>query len=132
LENFAGERHALKEPHQSIFLQEGKPGVESLWPNFNLTDSLKNQNQCLGHLECLPSWFNFTGIVLWLLIKCFILKNLVSSKQGFPAMGTGPPIKDIFIREKVTLSLGLIVGSEPRAASSALGRSLLLPGRQQC
>lgn len=65
------------------FLQGGKQSMESLRPSFNLTDNLKNQNHCLGHSECLSSWFNFPGIVLWLLIKCFILKNLVSSKQGF-------------------------------------------------
>lgn len=34
--------------YQSISLQEGKPGAESPWPNFNLTDNFKNQNQRLG------------------------------------------------------------------------------------
>ena len=75
------------EMYQSIYLQEGKLSVESLWPNFNLTDNLKNQNQHLGHLECLSSQFNFTGIVLWLLIKCFILKDWFHQSRAFPLQG---------------------------------------------
>lgn len=49
--------------------------------------------------------------------KMFHFKELVSSKQGFPVTGSAPPKKGMFIREKQTLALGLIVGSENRMNS---------------
>lgn len=33
---------------KNISLQKDHPNIESPWPNINLTDNLKNQNQCQG------------------------------------------------------------------------------------
>lgn len=105
---------------ESVLSQQGKPSTESLWPNFNLTDNFESQNQCLGPLRCLSSRFNFTGILLWLLRKCSVLKSLVSSKQGFPVRRTVQLIKGV--REKQRLAS--LAGSEKRAGGSCPWASL--------
>ena len=51
----------LREVYQSIFVQEGKPSIKSLWPNFNLTDNLKNQNPKKHSLRLPLSLLNVTG-----------------------------------------------------------------------